>query len=161
MRPITGTDILDFYASRTNLLVLTADGAFDHIDGEGTAYTFITSDDDTEVQVLLERSTITDGDWFEDALDDDGNLNPDVADEMAAIINADGILPSRVLKAVDAGKAWEKADQAARDGALKRAAAVAEVVAYCGGNQTAAGRHLGLDQSTVNKLVKKHQQQAA
>jgi hypothetical protein len=167
MRPITGTDIIDFHNGRYDLLVLTADGEFTHIDAgdvaassyddnRATAYDFVTLDDDTEVLVLLERSTIEDGDWFPDALDDDGDLIPSVADEMADIINQDGILRSRALKAIHVGEHWKKADEAAKRLAAKRAAAVAEVVAYCGGNQSKAGRVLGLDQSTVNKLVAKH-----
>ncbi|MER6602536.1 hypothetical protein [Streptomyces parvus] len=166
MRPITGSDIIDFYNTRYDLLVLTANGEFDHIDfdavasssyddGRATAYDFVTTEDG-EVQVLLERSTVEDGDWFPDALTDEGDLTPTAADEMADIINQDGILPSRTLKAIDAGKAWKAADEAAQQAAAGRAAAVVEVVAYCGGNQSKAGRLLGLDQSTVNKLVAKH-----
>ena len=166
MRPITGADIIDFYNCRDELLTLTADGEFSGIDYtdvvnspmQGTradAYTFITTEDGDEAQVLLERSTIDDGEWFPDALDSDGNLAPSVADEMAAIINTDGILPSRALKAAEAGKQWKKATEEADRLAMARALAVAEVVAYCGGNQSLAGRTIGLDQSTVNKLVKK------
>ena len=155
MRPITGA----FYNTRYDLLVLTADGEFDHIDGEGSAYEFITIDD-TEVQVLLERSTVEDGDWFPDALTDEGDLIPAMADEMASIINHDGILPSRALKAVQAGEDWKRDEDVAQRSAARRAAAVAEVVAYSGGNQSAAARTLGLDQSTVNKLVAKHRRAA-
>lgn len=160
MRPITGTDIIDFHNTRYDLLVLTANGDFDYIDGQGGAYEFITTDDGDEVQVLLERSTIEDGEWFSDALDDEGDLIPAVADEMADIINQDGILPSRAAKAVQAGEDWKRDDEAAQKSAAFRAAAVAEVVAYCGGNQSEAGRVLGLDQSTVNKLVAKHRRAA-
>lgn len=166
MRPIAGADIIDFYNGRDALLVLTADGEFTAIDYadvaysplQGTradAYTFITTEDGVRAQVLLERSTIDDGEWFPDALDDEGDLVPSIADEMAAIINNDGILPSRAMKAVDAGNAWKKATEEADRRAMERAHAVAEVVAYCGGNQSAAARVLGLDQSTVNKLVRK------
>ncbi|WP_031030032.1 MULTISPECIES: hypothetical protein [unclassified Streptomyces] len=166
MRPITGTDIIDFYNTRYDLLVLTPNGEFDHIDrdsvtssnyddGRVTAYDFVTTEGG-EVQVLLERGTVEEGDWFPDALTDEGDLIPSVADEMADIINQDGILPSRARKAIHAGKAWKAADEAAQQAAAGRAAAVVEVVAYCGGNQSKAGRLLGLDQSTVNKLVAKH-----
>lgn len=166
MRPITGTDIIDFYNTRYDLLVLTANGEFDHIDrdsvtsssyndGRATAYDFVATEDG-EVQVLLERSTVEDGGWFPDALTDEGDLIPLAADDMADIINQDGILPSRARKAIRAGEAWKTADEAARQAAADRAAAVVEVVAYCGGNQSKAGRLLGLDQSTVNKLVAKH-----
>ncbi|MBT2511518.1 hypothetical protein J7I98_38150 [Streptomyces sp. ISL-98] len=165
MRAITGTDIIDFYNSRYDLLVLTADGEFDYQDhsgidtssyddGRATAYDFVTTDDGSQVQVLLERATVVDGEWFPDALED-GALIPAVADEMAAIITNDGILPSRARKAIDASAAWRKAVEEADSLAMQRALAVAEVVAYAGGNQSEAGRRLGLDQSTVNKLVKK------
>ncbi|MFF2864555.1 hypothetical protein ACFVSX_32325 [Streptomyces rubiginosohelvolus] len=167
MRPITGTDIIDFYNTRYDLLALTATGEFDHIDldtvasssyddSRATAYDYVTTEDGNEVQVLLQRETVEAGDWFPDALTDEGDLIPTAADEMADIINQDGILPSRTLKAIDAGKAWKAADEAAQQAAAGRAAAVVEVVAYCGGNQSKAGRLLGLDQSTVNKLVAKH-----
>jgi hypothetical protein len=166
MRPITGTDIIDFYNTRYDLLILTAEGEFDHIDysnvesspyedNRATAYDYVTLDNDTEVQVLLERSAIDEGEWFPDALSDDGDLTPRAADEMAAIINMDGILPSRATKAVEASKQWKAAEQETNRLAIERAKAVAEVVAYCGGNQSRAAGALGLDQSTVNKLVKK------
>lgn len=170
MRPITGTDIIDFYAGRNDLLVLTGKGEFTHIDYSdveysplyGTradAYMYVATEDG-EVLVLLERSTIDEGEWFPDALNEDGDLDPAMADEMADIINRDGILPSRARKAIHVGEHWKKTDEAAKHLAAKRAAAVAEVVAYCGGNQSKAGRVLGLDQSTVNKLVAKHRRSA-
>lgn len=165
MQPITGTTVIDFYNTRYDLLVLTADGEFDHIDysdvtdssyddSRATAYDFVTTENG-EVQVLLERTTVEEGEWFPGALTGDGDLIPSAADEMAAIINNDGILPSRTLKAVEASKAWEEAEQTAKDLAAARAAAVNEVSAYAG-SQSAAAIILGLDQSTVNKLVAKH-----
>ncbi|MFG3136080.1 hypothetical protein ACGFZA_07640 [Streptomyces sp. NPDC048211] len=162
MRPLTGTDVIDFYNSRDGgILSLSADGEFVSINGawitEGTpsAYAYVTTDEG-EFQTLLVASTITDGDWYPDALDDDGNLIPGVADEMADMINQDGILPSRARKAIQAGEDWKRDEETAQRSAARRAAAVAEVVAYSGGNQSAAARTLGLDQSTVNKLVAKH-----
>lgn len=165
MRPITGADILDFYSSRSDLLALTADGEYAHLEADdivsssyddrrATAYDFVTTADGAEVQILLARATIIEGEWFADALDDDGTLTPDTAVEMADIINSDGILPSRAAKAVEAGKAWEQSEKETNSLALARAFAVAEVAAYAG-SQSAAARLLGLDQSTVNKLVKK------
>jgi hypothetical protein len=170
MRPITGTDIIDFYNGRDDLLVLTAKGEFDHIgysDVEcsplyGTradSYMYVATQDG-DVQILLERSTIDEGEWFPDALNDDGDLDPAVAQEMADVINSDGIIPGRASKAIHITEGWRKADEAANRLAAKRAAAVAEVVAYCGGNQSKASRFLGLDQSTVNKLVAKHRRVA-
>lgn len=170
MQPITGTIVIDFYNTRYDLLALTANGEFDYIDysdvtdssyddGRATAYDYVTTENG-EVQVLLERTTIEEGDWFPDALTEDGDLIPSAADDMAAIINNDGILDSRAAKAVEASKAWEAAEQAAKDLAAARAAAVAEVVAYAG-SQSAAARILDLDQSTVNKLVAKHRRATA
>ncbi|MFE7780339.1 hypothetical protein [Streptomyces nigrescens] len=166
MRPITGADIIDFHNGRDDLLVLTSDGEFTTInysdvayspmsERRADAYSFITTEDGDRAQVLLERSTIDEGEWFPDALDDNGDLIPSVADEMAAITNSDGILPSRALKAIEASKQWKKAEKETNRLALERAEAVADVVAYCGGNQSKASRLLGLDQSTVNKLVRK------
>ncbi|MEU1088915.1 hypothetical protein ABZ401_19130 [Streptomyces sp. NPDC005892] len=171
MRPITGTDVTDFYSSRYDLLVLTAAGEFDHIDytdvtsssyddGRATAYDYVTTEEG-EAQVLLERSTIEEGEWFPNALNDNGDLDPAAANDMAAIINNDGILPSLASKAIQAGEDWKKDDKAAQESAVRRAAAVTEIVAFCGGNQSQAGRVLGLDQSTVNKLVTKHRRAAA
>lgn len=171
MRPITGTDIIDFHNSRYDLLALTADGEFDYIDysdvtassyddARATAYDYVVLDNDTQVQVLLERTTIDEGEWFPDAITEDGDLLPSAADDMAAIINNDGILPSRTMKAVEASKAWEAAEQTAKDLAAARAAAVNEVATYAG-TQSAAATILGLDQSTVNKLVAKHRRATA
>ena len=160
MRPITGTDIIDFHNTLHDLLVLTADGKFDHIDytdvedSRATAYDYAATKNG-QVQVLLERSTVEEGEWFPDALTYDGDLIPARADEMADIINGDGILPSRALKAVKASKSWNEAVNSTNRLALARATAVADVVDILGGNQSEAGRVLNLDQSTVNKLVKK------
>lgn len=162
MRPITGADIINFYNSRDGLLALNSKGEFVHLEaheiteGYASAYAFVVTDEGEEVQILTSRSTISDGDWYPDPLDDNGALIPAVAQEMADIINSDGILPSRALKAIRAGEDWKKDEEVAQQSAARRAAAVSEVVAYCGGNQSAAARTLGLDQSTVNKLVAKH-----
>jgi DNA-binding protein Fis len=161
MRPITGTDIINFYNSRDGILALNSAGEFIHLEAHEiaeipSAYVHATTKEGEEVQLLLGRSTITDGDWFPDALDDDGKLAPDVAEEMASIINEDGLLLGRVEKALQTTKDWEAAAETANQLALKRAEHVAEVVAFCGGNQSKAARALGLDQSTVNKLVGKH-----
>lgn len=164
MRAITGTDIVTFYNSGDDVLLLTADGHLTTIDDaldptltspRPSAYGFFTdASDGSELQVLLERTTITEGDWFPDALDDDGNLDPAVADEMAAIINNDGILPSRAAKAQNADKAWREAVEDANELAAVRAAAIADIVAITG-NQSEAARLIGLDQSTVNKIVRR------
>src|SRR5689334_9018992 len=101
--------------------------------GRAEAYSFITTEDGDEVQVLLERSTIDEGEWFPNALDDNDDLIPSVANEVADIINSGGILPSRAMKAVEAGKQWKNAEEETNRLALERAKAVTEVVAYCGG----------------------------
>jgi transcriptional regulator with GAF, ATPase, and Fis domain len=161
MNAITGTVVVDFYESRCDLLVLTESGEFTFLDREGLdgpdagSYPFIRTLEGIEVQILLAREVIEAGDWFPDALDDRGELDPAVAEEMAGIITADGILPGRVAKAAAAGKAWADSEMETNRLALERARAVAEVVGFAGGNQSEAARHLGLDQSTVNKLVKK------
>jgi ribosomal protein L25 (general stress protein Ctc) len=162
MRPITSGDVIDFYHSRADLLVLTTAGEYTHldsadIDGNAGAYHFVTITDGDEVQVLLDRATITEGYWFPDVLDDNGdvNLTPAIADEMAQIILADGILPGRAAKARSAEEDRRRAQEAAEAAALRRAHAVAEAVAYCDGNQSQAGRLLNLDQAVVNRLVAK------
>ena len=55
-------------------------------------------------------------------------------------------------------QATAESEEAAREAAaavIGRARALAAVVAACGGNQSEAGRRLGLDQTTVNKLIKR------
>lgn len=165
MQLLTGADIVDFYNSRDDLLIRNTNGEYatvdysDIADGDTTAYSYAVANDGSAFHVLLERTTINEGDWFPDALDADGNLDPAVADEMAAIINADAGLHVAVavgdVRAVTA--AWEGATASADALALDRARAVARVVGLCGGNQSMAARTLSLDQSTVNKLVKKAQ----
>lgn len=164
MRSLTGTDITDFHTARYDLLVLTSAGEFayldrdaiaesDYEDNRAVAYSYCRTVEGDEVQVLLERDGVID--WFPDALDDDGNLIPEAAADMAEIITADGILPGRASKARKASEVWQQKAQDADRAALDRARAVAEVVAFMGGNQSAAGRYLGLDQAVVNRLVKK------
>jgi|GEM_PF-4613863 len=166
MRQLTAADITDFHASRYDLLVLTTDGEYAHLDESSidtssyddhraTAYDYCRTHDGDEVQILLARTTIEEGDWIPDALDDDGNLLPAAAAEMANMITVDGILPSRVRKAQAAGQRWTAQAAAADAAALDRAHAVADVVAITGGNQSYAARALGLNQSTVNRLLKK------
>ena len=161
MRLLTGADVINFYETRYDLLVLGADGEFAHldrsdVDSDTTAYGFTTTSDGSEVQVLLERSTIDDGEWFADALDDDGDLTPDTAGEMADIINSDaGLRTTAAVREIsDLTAAWEKASTEADRLAAQRARRIADFADTCG-SQSAAARLLGLDQSTVNKLVKK------
>jgi transcriptional regulator with GAF, ATPase, and Fis domain len=163
MRLLTGTDIVDFHNGRDDLLVLTEAGEFvtlDHADltDRTDAYGLTTTHDDVVVTVLLERDTIDGGDWFPDALDDNGDLNPEAADEMAAIINNDAGLHARaaVQEIRNITAAWEQATAEADRLAAERARRIAQFAQTCG-SQSAAARLLGIDQSTVNKLVKKAQ----
>jgi transcriptional regulator with GAF, ATPase, and Fis domain len=160
MRLLTGADIIDFYTGRDDLLVITDTGEFVTLDesdltGSTDAYGATTTHDGTEVTVLLKRETIDDGEWFPDALDD-GDLTPAVADEMANIINNDAGLQGRVTvqEIRDVTAAWEKATAEADRLAAERARRIAEFARACG-SQSHAARLLGLDQSTVNKLVRK------
>ena len=158
MRALTGTDITGFYSSHSDLLVLTADGEFEHLDaddfdGPVSAYDAATTTSGSDVLILLDRETIASGDWFADADDDDdGALLPEAADQMAEIINEDGIIPVQVRAAI---AAEERRQKLGHDAALYRAQRVAVVVALCGGNQSEAARLLGIDQAAVNRLVRK------
>ena len=104
-RLLAATDIIDFYNGSDDLLVMvTETGAYitlDHGDlaGRTDAYGSSTTQEGAEVVVLLERETIDAGEWFADALDEDGNLTPDTAAEMAAIINNDAGIYRRLSDA--------------------------------------------------------------
>ncbi|WKK24140.1 hypothetical protein QZH56_36810 [Streptomyces olivoreticuli] len=162
MRLLTGADILAFHETRYDLLVLDG-GEFTHLDRSDIedgqrvdSYLTVTTTGGGEVQVLLERSAVVAGDWFPDALDADGTLSPVVADEMASVINCDAdlrtIFAVREIRALTA--AWEEASAEADRLAALRACRIADFAAACG-SQSAAARSLGMDHSTVNKLVKK------
>ncbi|MFC9497718.1 hypothetical protein [Streptomyces sp. NPDC056982] len=163
MRLITGADIIDFHNGRDDLLVRHTDGKYatadysDIANGDSYAYSYATDNDGQELRILLERSTIDDGEWFPDALDEDGNLDPSVADEMAAIINNDADLHAAIAVAEFRGAtlAWQAADAEANRQALARAQAALKVANLCGGNQSHAARLIELDPSTLNKLIRK------
>lgn len=168
MRLLTGADILAFHTSGNDLLAISTSGEFVHhdaadLDGRTDSYSYATTDGGDEVQILLEASTIKDGDWFPGALDEDGDLIPMVADEMAAIINSDAGLHTRlqVEEIREATTAWEDSTRETNRLSDDRARRIAAFVKHCGGNQSAAARLLGLDQSTVNKLVRKANRAAA
>ncbi len=163
IRLLTAEDILDFHASRKRGAQCLAieNGTYAHLDdshiasGTPLSYNHVTTHQGTEAQILFTQDTILEGDWF--PLDENGHLTPETAAEMADTINGDvGIM---LAMAVD--RARELANTAERDAttaqtsALARAAGVARVVNLCGGNQSEAARRLGLDQSTVNKLIRK------
>jgi hypothetical protein len=165
MQLLTGADILAFYNGRDDLLIHDSDGTYvtadysDIADGDTTAYSYAVANDGSAFHILLERTTIDEGEWFPGALDENGNLNPSAAEEMAAIINDDADLRTAIAvrEALAATLAWREAGAQADRLALTRAQAVLNVVDRCNGNQSMAARRLGLDQSTVNKLVRKAQ----
>lgn len=161
MRLLTGSDVIDFSNARADILAITAANEYVHLDfsdieGRSDAYSYATTGDGTEVQVLLEVSTLNDGEWFPDALDESGDLMPAVADEMADIINNDAGLHTRLLltEALQATAAWEASVEEANRLADDRARRIAALAQHLG-SQAGAARLLGLDQSTVNKLVRK------
>lgn len=163
MRPISYGDIISFHEGRADLLVLDADSKFSHIkyddvaNGRAEAYFGIELSDGSTATVLLERKTIDDGQWFPDALDDNGDLIPGYAMDMADIINNDTLREIAINRAVDAFGEWRTSEQETNRLAMARARTVVDVVAFCKGSQTEAARRLDLDQSTVNRLVKKAQ----
>jgi len=71
------------------------------------------------------------------------------------VVDTHSTIDQLVERVGELTEAWRRDEKAAQDSAYKRAAAVSSVVQACGGNQSEAARRLGLDQSTVNKLVKK------
>lgn len=165
MRLLTGADIIDFYEGGYDFLVLDADGGFimldiDNIAPEHVAYGGIknpdevVTDDGEAVTLLVTRSQIEDGDWFPDALDD-GTLQPAVAQEMADLVNADrGVsLMVAIQEAREATADAEKAQAEADRRSLLRAQAVQRASDLS--SQSHVAKALGIDQSTVNKLVKK------
>jgi HNH endonuclease/Helix-turn-helix domain len=143
------------------LVLENAEFAFlgaEHIaDGRPEPYEYITTTEGTKARILLTQDIIRNGARFPGALGSDGSLLPEAAAAMAEAVNRE----AGFLVAVAIAEAHGMGEQAARDAAqaqasaLRRAAAVAQVVELCGGNQTEAARRLGLDQSTVNKLVRK------
>jgi hypothetical protein len=163
MQLLAGADILAFHLGDADLLVRNTRGEYttanysDVIAGDTTAYNAAVLEDGETVRVLLERSTLDDREWFVEDLDENGDIAPGVADDMAAIINNDADLHTAVaLGEVHAAtSAWKEADAEAGRLALARAVAVLKVVDRCNGNQSLAARMLGLDQSTVNKLIGK------
>jgi len=162
---LAAEDILSFYGSRRRGAQYLAieNGDFVYLDtgdiaeGYPESYKYVTTHQGTQAQILLGQDTIADGDWFPDALDEDGSLRPEVAGEMADIINADAGLAIQVAveAAQELGNVAERDAQAAQASAMARARGVVEVVRLCGGNQSEAARRLGVDQSRVNQLVKK------
>lgn len=160
MRPVTADDLAEFWESRADYLVADLfSGDLLHLDAEAfegapVAYDHATTEG-REVLVLCQRSTLADGEWFPDLLDDTGDPRLEVLAEAAATITSDGLLEQAMRNAVWAAEQWQVAEQAAQDAALRRARAVTDVVDLCGGSQSEAGRLLGLDQSRVNRLVKK------
>ena len=178
MRLLTSTDLTAFYNNtNADMLVLFLDKADEDALLEGTPFglldyndiqapTFtrpedlnteepITTSDGARAKILVKRATIEDDTWWEDAIAADGTLDPSAAHELADTLNHATGLDQIVAvhEAHTAATEWESARAKADQLALRRAQAVAEVARLQG--QTMAGRTLGLDQSTVNKLVRK------
>lgn len=166
MRLLTGADIIDFYEGSYDLLVLDAAGDFttleiDNIAPEYVAYNEVknpdevVTDDGEAVTLLVTRSEIKGGHRFPDALDDDGALQPAAAQEMADLVNADrGVsLMVAVQEAREATADAEEAQAEADRRSLRRAQAVQRASDLS--SQSHVAKALGLDQSTVNKLVQK------
>lgn len=65
------------------------------------------------------------------------------------------LIPAAIAMTQALTEKAERDAQAAQASALARARSVLYVVELCDGNQSEAARHLGLDPSTVNKLVQK------
>jgi CRP-like cAMP-binding protein len=84
-------------------------------------------------------------------------LTDEAAQTVAETINVElGLAVAAAIYDTHAmGEAAEKDAIQAQTSALRRAEGVARVVELCNGNQSEAARRLGLDQSTVNKLVRK------
>jgi hypothetical protein len=166
MRLLTGADIIDFYNGRDDLLALSSDGTYttvdydDIADGDTTAYAYVIAEDGAALRILLERTTINEGEWFPDALTESGDLDPSAADEMASIINNDADLATAIAvrEIRQATLDWQVSAAETNQRAARRAALVAAFAERCG-SQSAAARLLGLDQSTVNKLVRKASEQ--
>jgi DNA-binding protein Fis len=158
MPTITADHILHL-SDRRSALILDSDGEL------GTAHYSdleFAGDDttDPEAQAMLADGGYclavygnlldqTDGD---DVETDEDNVITGLTREAAQAI-ADSLNDTfRVLLAeADVKRTTAEAETAA----LRRAQAVARLVDAFGGNQSAAARFLGLDQSTVNKLVRK------
>lgn len=171
MKPITVTaqDILDFARSasrpvrenrtRPELLVLE-DGQIAYLDyglvASGSIETGarIAVLGQGEATILLDRSEIFGGRFGDHASDP---LTEQDAATVADTINRECGLATAaaICDAHEMGEAAERDAKQAQASALKRAQAVVAVVGLCGGNQSEAARRLGLDQSTVNKLVQK------
>ncbi|CAL9651372.1 hypothetical protein [Streptomyces sp. enrichment culture] len=150
MRPLAAADIISFYASTRDLLTLTGDGRYEHFDtreirsGQVTAYNTVTTDEG-EVRVLLERAALPDADWHPGPLARHDQLDTATAARVAETVMRDGVIAPLVQQADEEGA-----------GDTERACVVAEIVAYCGGDETAAGRHLGISPDAVHELLTKN-----
>lgn len=161
MRPLTGSDIVDFHTSGTEYLAMGDDGQVWHLDPDDLACdreevvmsAEVTTEDGDDVTILLTAGDIADGEWFPDAIQD-GVLVDEHAEGMAWIINNDVLLLPMVMGAKLLAQDWRKAVDQADRLALQRAQAVARVAAFTG-NQSETARLLNLDPSTVAKLVGK------
>ncbi|MEU9218956.1 hypothetical protein AB0D47_20670 [Streptomyces sp. NPDC048376] len=150
MRPLAAADIISFYASTRDLLTLTSDGRYEHFDkrevrsGQAAVYHTVTTDEG-EVRILLERTTFPDADWHPGPLARHDQLDTATAARVAETVMRDGVIAPLVQQAAE--------DEA---GEWERACVAAEIVAYCGGDEAEAGRHLGISPDAVRDLLTKN-----
>lgn len=166
MRPITADDLQEFWDSGTDYLaadLAAADDFLLHLDteafsGHPVAYDHAETEDGREVLILCDRTALDSGEWFPDLLDEDGVPRPNVLAAAAENITSDGLLEAALRNASTAAEEWAQRTLAADEAALHRARAVAHIVDLVGGSQSEAARLLGINQSRVNRLVKKSRQ---
>jgi hypothetical protein len=122
--------------------------------GEAETGARVTVGTQTEATILLDREEIFGGRF--------GDCGTTPLTEQAAAAIADTInretglaIAAAIYDAHAMGEAAELDAQRAQASALRRAEAVMTVVDLCDGNQSKAARQLGLDPSTVNRLVQK------
>lgn len=122
----------------------TGDALFRSEDGQ--AYYGIEDDPDALV-VLLDTVGLCDQ-LDSDCYDEDEKILPKAAKETACWLAGEYAV---LLATADA----QAATEAMAEATVRRGQSIARLVDAFGGNQSAAGRAIGLDQSTVNKLVQR------
>lgn len=87
--------------------------------------------------------------------DDDGEPTPKALEGIAEGLSKEWELVLAQASAEQATEVQTKATAAADRATADRAVAIDRLVKACGGNQSQAARRLGMDQSTVNKILKR------
>lgn len=165
IRLLTAGDIRNFHMAQAlgGKYLAIKDGGYVYLDdsliadGNPLVYNSVTTTSGTEARILFTQDAITDSAWYPQQLADDGTIPESIAADIAnSINNAAGlVLQIAIDRARELAAIAERDAAAAQASALARAAGIARVVNLCGGNQSEAARRLELDQSTVNKLVRK------